>query len=126
MRAATNECEVEPVPREEMAADPSGLVHGGFIFSAADYCAMCAVNHPNVALSKAKSRFLRPSRVGKRPRFVGCVVEPSERKPVVPVEASNAQRVAFEASFQCVIPACHVLSLVPRLPWHANLKKRYV
>jgi hypothetical protein len=34
----------------EMAADDRGLVHGGFVFGAADYAAMLAVNHPNVVL----------------------------------------------------------------------------
>ena len=30
----------------QMSADTEGLVHGGFIFGAADYAAMCAVNDP--------------------------------------------------------------------------------
>lgn len=110
VHAAQDMCEVELLLLPAMAADPSGLVHGGFIFSAADFCAMCAVNHPNVVLAKAESRFLRPSRVGETLRFIGRVVEPSERKPVVQVEASDAQGIVFEARFQCAIPARHVLA----------------
>ena len=43
-----------------MAADGSGLAHGGFIFGLADYAAMIAVNHPNVVLGAAEVRFLKP------------------------------------------------------------------
>ncbi len=42
-----------------MAADASGLIHGGFIFGMADYAAMLTVNHPNVVLAGAESRFLK-------------------------------------------------------------------
>ena len=36
----------------------------GFIFGAADYAAMLAVNQPNVVLGAAETHFLKPSRVG--------------------------------------------------------------
>ncbi len=49
---------------QRMAADAMGLVHGGFIFGLADYAAMLSVNHPNVVLGAAETRFLKPSRVG--------------------------------------------------------------
>ncbi|MEM8998092.1 MAG: PaaI family thioesterase [Acidobacteriota bacterium] len=48
-----------------MRADASGLVHGGFVFSLADHAAMLAVNHPNVVLGSASTRFLRPVTVGE-------------------------------------------------------------
>jgi len=41
-----------------MAADESGLVHGGFIFGLADYAAMLAVNHPDVVLGAAETCFI--------------------------------------------------------------------
>lgn len=40
-----------------MAADAQGLVHGGFVFGAADYAAMLAVNDPFVVLGAAETRF---------------------------------------------------------------------
>ncbi|HSF38746.1 MAG TPA: hotdog domain-containing protein, partial [Thermoanaerobaculia bacterium] len=49
----------------EMAADERGLVHGGFVFGLADYAAMLAVNHPNVVLGSAETRFLKPVTVGE-------------------------------------------------------------
>ncbi|MCJ7764640.1 MAG: thioesterase, partial [Thiovulaceae bacterium] len=36
--------QVRLVTTQQMAADSEGLVHGGFIFGAADFAAMCAVN----------------------------------------------------------------------------------
>ena len=110
LRVAPGACEVELVLLDEMAADASGLVHGGFVFSAADHCAMCTVNHPNVVLARSELRFLRPSRVGTTLRFAGRIVEPSDRRPVVHVEASDAQGIVFEGQFHCAIPARHVLS----------------
>jgi acyl-coenzyme A thioesterase PaaI-like protein len=47
----------------EMIVDDHHLVHGGFIFGAADYAAMAAVNDPNVVLGSAEVRFLKPSEV---------------------------------------------------------------
>ena len=45
----------------DMRADKSGLIHGGFIFSMADYAAMVAINHPNVVLGGANVKFLKPA-----------------------------------------------------------------
>ena len=54
---------LETVP--EMAADDRGLVHGGFVFGAADYAAMLCVNDPNVVLGAADTRFVAPVAVGE-------------------------------------------------------------
>ena len=56
---------VEMVTTPPMAADEKGLVHGGFIFGAADYAAMIAVNHPHVVLGASDVKFLKPVRVGE-------------------------------------------------------------
>ena len=49
---------------EKMVADEKGLIHGGFIFSVADYSAMLAVNEPTVVLAGANVKFLKPVIVG--------------------------------------------------------------
>ncbi|NPA13383.1 MAG: PaaI family thioesterase, partial [Aquificae bacterium] len=64
---------LETIP--EMVVDDKGLIHGGFIFSAGDYCAMLSVNHPNVVLGKAEVKFLKPTKVGEHLFFEGVVVE---------------------------------------------------
>ena len=44
----------------DMIVDGTGLIHGGFIFSVADFAAMTAINHPNVVLGGANVKFLKP------------------------------------------------------------------
>ena len=95
---------------EEMKADEKGLVHGGFIFSAADYCSMLAVNHPNVVLAKAEVKFLKPAVVGEHIVFEGIVVEKNENKRTVEVQGKNEENeIIFTGKFYCVITPKHVL-----------------
>ncbi|WP_457635375.1 hotdog domain-containing protein [Persephonella sp.] len=95
---------------DKMKADEKGLVHGGFIFSAGDYCAMLAVNHPNVVLAKAEVKFLKPVRVGEHLFFEGIVAEKNENKRTVEVTAKNEKNeIVFTGRFYCVIPDKHVL-----------------
>lgn len=93
-----------------MAADPHGLVHGGFIFGAADYAAMLAVNAPNVVLAGAEVKFLAPSRVGESVTFDAVVDNPEARKKQVAVTGMGSDdTLCFEGTFTCVVPAKHVL-----------------
>ena len=54
----------------EMVADEIGLIHGGFIFSAADYAAMLAVNERNVVLVASDCQFLSPVKFHDEVNFV--------------------------------------------------------
>ncbi len=94
---------------ECMVADEKGLVHGGFIFSAADYTAMLAVNHPNVVLAKAEVRFLKPVRVGEELHFEGRVVKTEGSKHQVKVLATRGGEEVFAGEFLCVVTGVHVL-----------------
>ncbi|NPA16943.1 MAG: PaaI family thioesterase [Aquificae bacterium] len=94
----------------QMRADEKGLVHGGFIFSAGDYCAMLAVNHPNVVLAKAEVKFLKPVRVGEHLFFEGIVAEKEGNRRTVEVSAKNEMNeTVFTGKYYCVIPEKHVL-----------------
>ncbi|MDD3312143.1 PaaI family thioesterase [Pseudodesulfovibrio sp.] len=93
-----------------MAADASGLVHGGFIFGLADYAAMLAVNHPNVVLGAAETRFLKPSRVGDVLVARATDETPQERKHLVRVEVACGEDVVFSGAFTCFVPREHVLA----------------
>lgn len=108
--------EVEPGQSEvrlecgpNMAADSSGLVHGGFIFGLADYAAMLSVNHPNVVLGAAETKFLKPSRVGDVLTAKAQDTTPQERKHLVQVEVSCGQEVVFSGTFVCFVTKRHVL-----------------
>ncbi len=95
---------------KEMAADEKGLVHGGFIFGAADYCAMISVNHPNVVLGKAEVRFLKPTKVGEKILFEGTVKEKDGKKRFVEVIGKNEKdEIIFSGIFVCYVLERHVL-----------------
>ena len=92
-----------------MAADEKGLVHGGFIFSAADYCAMLAVNHPNVVLGSASVRFKRPVKVGEVVEFEGNLVSSEGKKRIVEVVGKRDGQEVFTGEFVCFVLPSHVL-----------------
>lgn len=92
-----------------MAADDHGLVHGGFVFGAADYAAMLAVNDPNVVLGAAETRFLAPVRVGQAVVLHARVDGEKGRKRTVSVEASTGEKTVFTGIFTCFILDSHVL-----------------
>ncbi|QGY41813.1 thioesterase [Pseudodesulfovibrio cashew] len=93
-----------------MAADGSGLVHGGFIFGLADYAAMLSVNHPNVVLGAAETRFLKPSKVGDVLVARAQDETPQERKHLVRVEVSCGEDTVFAGTFTCFVTPKHVLA----------------
>lgn len=96
---------------EEMRVDTYGLVHGGFIFCAADFAAMAAVNDPNVVLSAATSTFLSPVRVYDEVVFTAKLRHKEGRKREVIVVGHVLDIKVFEASMKTVILDKHVLKL---------------
>ena len=102
---------VNLITTEEMRVDSYGLVHGGFIFCAADFSAMAAVNDPNVVLSAADSSFLSPVRVGDEVVFEANVRHKDGRKREVNVVGKVLDIKVFEAVLKTVILDKHVLKL---------------
>ena len=92
-----------------MAADASGLVHGGFVFGMADYAAMLAVNHPNVVLGSAESSFLKPVRAGELLEAEASLKEESGRKRTVEVTVRRGETVVMTGTFLCFVLDKHVL-----------------
>jgi uncharacterized protein (TIGR00369 family) len=92
-----------------MIVDDTGLVHGGFIFSLADYCAMLTINHPNVVLGKAKVQFLKPVVLNDTLIANGTVINSKGKKSEVKVEVHRKDDLVFEGIFTCFIPEVHVL-----------------
>ncbi len=101
---------VRLIPSPEMIADESGLVHGGFIFGAADYAAMLAVNHPHVVLAGAAVKFLKPVKTGEALDAEARVVQAEGRKRSVSVLVRREAETVFEGDFTCLVPERHVLS----------------
>ena len=96
---------------EDMRADEVGLVHGGFIFSAADFAAMAAVNEPNVVLAGCECQFLAPVRVGDEVMVEAKVRHKEGRKRNVVVTAYAYEVKVFEAELKTVVTEHHVLKL---------------
>jgi len=96
---------------EVMRADEVGLVHGGFIFSAADFAAMVAVNEPNVVLASSNCLFLAPVRVGDSVTFEATEHQKEGRKRNVTVRGFVHEIKVFEGEFKTVITERHILRL---------------
>ena len=86
-----------------MAADPSGLVHGGFIFGLADYAAMIAVNHPNVVLGAADVKFLKPVKVGQIVQAEARIQEVQGKKHWVSVCVTHLEETVFQGMLTCFV-----------------------
>lgn len=93
----------------EMAADARGLVHGGFVFGAADYAAMLAVNDPNVVLGSADVRFQAPVRVGDVVRITATRSAVDRRKHTVQVVAVVGETTVLSGTLVTFVLDQHVL-----------------
>ena len=103
--------EVRLTTTPEMVADSVGLIHGGFIFSAADFAAMAAVNEKNVVLVGSECQFLSPVKFHDEVNFIAKVRHKEGRKRNVHVEAFVLDIKVFEGEFKTVITEKHVLKL---------------
>lgn len=95
----------------EMVADQEGLVHGGFVFGAADFAAMAVVNEPNVVLVASSCQFLSPVKVGDEVRCKAKLQNRDGRKRNVTVEAFVYDIKVFSGEFKTVVTDKHVLKL---------------
>jgi acyl-CoA thioesterase len=96
---------------QDMLADDVGLIHGGFIFSSADYAAMLAVNEPNVVLVASDCQFLSPVKLYDEVKVVARVRHKEGRKRNVHVKAFVLDIKVFEGEFKTVITDKHVLKM---------------
>jgi len=94
---------------QQMTADAQGLVHGGFVFGAADYAAMSAVNDPYVVLGASNSKFIAPVKVGDAVMCKATVVNIKGKKAEVDVEAFVNEKLVFEGNFTTFVLPGHVL-----------------
>jgi len=95
---------------QEMVADNYGLVHGGFIFSAADYAAMAAINHPNVVLAKSEVKFLAPTKLGDSVILEAKVSSKDGIKASVEVVGKIEEKEVFKGTFFTATLENHILA----------------
>jgi acyl-CoA thioesterase len=103
--------EVELTAESDMVVDDLGLVHGGFIFGAADFAAMAAVNEKNVVLVASECQFFSPVKLGDVVVFKAKVRHQEGRKRNVHVKGFVLDIKVFEGEFMTVITEKHVLRL---------------
>ena len=108
-RLENNYAEVLLHTTQQMRVDIQGLVHGGFVFSVADYAAMCAVNDPYVVLGASECKFIAPVKVGDAVLCKACVVKEKGKKKEVSVKAYVDAKLVFEGSFTTFVLDEHVL-----------------
>ncbi len=101
---------IELLLTENMTADESGLIHGGFIFGLADYAAMIAVNHPNVVLGSSDVKFLKPLKKGDTVVAEARVENIAGKKHSARVTVENKGTKVFEGTFTCFVLDKHLLS----------------
>ena len=94
---------------QQMSADQQGLVHGGFIFGAADYAAMSAVNDPFVVLGSSSSKFVAPVKVGDVVLCKAKAMSEKGKKREVEIQAFVSEKLVFEGSFTTFVLDSHVL-----------------
>ena len=94
---------------QQMGTDIQGLVHGGFVFGAADYAAMSAVNDPLVVLGASSSKFIAPVKVGDAVLCQAKVLSEKGKKKIVEVKAFVNGKCVFEGSFTTFVLENHVL-----------------
>ena len=93
----------------QMVVDDHKLVHGGFIFGAADYAAMAAVNDPNVVLGSAEVKFLKPAKSGDSVTLKARVGKVNGKRRLVDVEGVDADgSIVFSGIFTCFVLEKHV------------------
>lgn len=94
---------------ESMLADEHGLIHGGFIFGAADYAAMAAVNHPNVVLVKSEVKFLAPTKLGAKVILEANVTDTNGSRNTIEVIGHIDSKNVFKGIFYTTILQKHIL-----------------
>lgn len=97
--------------KQIMRVDDDGLIHGGFIFSAADYAAMAAVNEPNVLLTSCSCLYTAPVRVGDVIVFEAKEYRNDGRVRSISVHGFVNGIKVFEGTFKAVVTERHVLRL---------------
>jgi acyl-CoA thioesterase len=111
LELSENYAKVRLETTKTMVADNEGLIHGGFIFSAADFAAMAAVNEPYVVLASAQVDFLAPIEYGDSVEFEAFVKHKDSRKRVVDLIGRTLDVKVFEGKFTTVVLQDHVLDL---------------
>lgn len=93
---------------EEMVSDNDGLIHSGFVFSAANYAALASINEENAVAISARTNFLAPVKLGDVVEFEAQAYFDEARKRDIRVYGKVRDIKVFEATFQVVVLDEHI------------------
>jgi len=93
----------------DMTVDELGLIHNGFIFGAAEYAAVCAINEENIVVIGCRSKFFAPARLGDIITFEAKGKFEDARKREIKVTGIINDIKIFEGIFQAVLLEHHIL-----------------
>lgn len=96
---------------DRMVADDYGLVHPGFVFSAASFCAIAAINDPNAIVVTSESKFLSPIEKGNELHFFAKVLQNDTKKREVKVTGTLLGLKIFEGMFDVAVFDKHILKM---------------
>ena len=86
-----------------MIVDDNMIIHYGFIFSSASFCAISAVNKPNSIIIYSEVKFLSPVELGNEIIFKANTLQSDLKKREVLVEGYLFNIKIFDAMFHIVI-----------------------
>lgn len=103
IKQTKNKAEVRFVPVESMIMDDNMLIHHGFVFCAASFCAMSAVNEPNSMIIYSETKFLSPIELNNDITFKGRALQSDTKKREVVVEGFLYNIKVFDATFHIIV-----------------------
>ena len=115
----SNQAKTNFFASEEMASDAEGLIHSGFVFSAASYAAMAAVNETFSVVIGAKIHFFAPTKLNEAIEFDARSHFNESKKREVRVTGTTNDIKVFEGTFQVVILEDHIFKI-----YKTNLQKQ--
>ena len=95
----------------EMIIDDMGLIHSGFVFSAADFAAAAAVNEENLVIIGARTSFLAPTKVNDLIQFQAKAKFEDSRKREIHVVGKVNDIKVFEGTFHAVVLDKHIFKI---------------
>ncbi|PAF54534.1 thioesterase [Helicobacter sp. 13S00482-2] len=90
------------IPKESMISDDN-MIHNGFIFNAASYVALCAINQKNSIIIGSEVKFFAPIELGHEINFRANAIQTESKKTEVRVEGFLLDIKIFDGAFYVVI-----------------------
>lgn len=90
-------------PNERMIMDESKMIHAGFVFNAASFAAMAAINKKYSVLIASDVKFLAPIELGHEVVFKAQAVQSDTKKCEVKVEGFLLDIKIFDSLFHIAV-----------------------